>query len=86
MSRVRGRVAGAALAWPILFLGLLLLVLYAYPGYMTYDSFDQLLQARGVQPVTDWHPPDQITQPRRQRVDDEIWLVVLGTDSVTTTP
>jgi hypothetical protein len=29
---------------------------YAHPGFMTWDSVDQLLQARGA-PITDWHPP-----------------------------
>ncbi len=36
--------------------GLVLVSIYAFPGYMAYDSLDQLRQARaGV--MTDWHPP-----------------------------
>ncbi|MFF3329732.1 hypothetical protein ACFYWX_09220 [Streptomyces sp. NPDC002888] len=27
------------------------------PGYMSPDSFDQLRQATGKKPLTDWHPP-----------------------------
>lgn len=40
----------------ILSVGWLALLLYAYPGYMSYDSVVQLSEARsGV--FTDWHPP-----------------------------
>lgn len=40
----------------ILVAGWVLAFLYAYPGYMSTDSIDQLQQARsGV--YTDWHPP-----------------------------
>ena len=36
--------------------GLVIVFVYAFPGYMAYDSLDQLRQARaGVR--TDWHPP-----------------------------
>ncbi|MFJ8540499.1 GtrA family protein [Streptomyces sp. NPDC093586] len=28
-----------------------------HPGYLSQDSFEQLMQAQGVRPVTDWHPP-----------------------------
>ena len=36
--------------------GLAIVFLYAFPGYLAYDSLDQLRQARaGVR--TDWHPP-----------------------------
>ena len=37
-------------------LGLGIVALYAFPGYMAYDSFDQLEQARAGT-LTDWHPP-----------------------------
>jgi hypothetical protein len=44
------RVAGVVLG------GLAIVFVYAFPGYMAYDSLDQLRQARaGV--MTDWHPP-----------------------------
>jgi hypothetical protein len=40
----------------ILGVGWLLVLLYAFPGFMSTDSIDQLTQARtGV--YTDWHPP-----------------------------
>lgn len=36
--------------------GLAIVVVYAFPGYLAYDSLDQLRQARaGIR--TDWHPP-----------------------------
>ncbi|HEU0036486.1 MAG TPA: hypothetical protein VFQ53_38000 [Kofleriaceae bacterium] len=41
----------------ILWLGWLLFVIYCYPGYMSTDSVDQLLQARGINPMQDGHPP-----------------------------
>ncbi len=28
-----------------------------HPGFLSKDSVEQLLQAEGVRPVTDWHPP-----------------------------
>lgn len=28
-----------------------------YPGFLSNDSADQLAQAKGLKPVTDWHPP-----------------------------
>ena len=34
-----------------------LALLYAYPGMMSTDSVVQLLQARGLEPLGDWHPP-----------------------------
>jgi hypothetical protein len=40
----------------ILALGWLALIVYAYPGYMTWDSVQQLQEARNP-PLTDWHPP-----------------------------
>lgn len=40
----------------ILAIGWLAFCVYAYPGYMSTDSVDQLLQARGA-PLHDWYPP-----------------------------
>ncbi len=40
----------------VLAAGWLAFVVYAYPGLMSTDSVDQLLQARHG-PITDWHPP-----------------------------
>ncbi|HTL32493.1 MAG TPA: hypothetical protein VL326_05190 [Kofleriaceae bacterium] len=45
-----------ALPWLILAVGWVLLVLYAYPGVMTMDSFDQLREGREWI-FTDAHPP-----------------------------
>jgi len=33
------------------------IALYSYPGFTSYDSIEQLAQARGVLPLSDWHPP-----------------------------
>lgn len=45
----RGRLAILAVGW-------LAFLIYAFPGYMSVDSVDQLMQAReGV--FRDWHPP-----------------------------
>jgi hypothetical protein len=41
----------------ILVAGWLLFLVYAYPGYMSADSVWQLYQARGGEPISDWHPP-----------------------------
>ncbi len=41
----------------ILLLGWLWFLVYAYPGYMSYDSVYQLAQARHIDPVNEWHPP-----------------------------
>jgi hypothetical protein len=41
----------------ILAIGWLLFLVYSFPGYMSYDSVWQLSQARGLEPVNDWHPP-----------------------------
>src|SRR5262245_62700613 len=38
-------------------IGWLLISLYCYPGFLTFDSFEQLSQARHFRPVSDWHPP-----------------------------
>ena len=55
MSRLRAAVAGLS-PRTILGLGWLGLVLYAYPGYLSYDSVSQLLEARrGV--YAGGHPP-----------------------------
>lgn len=43
--------------WHILVGGWIALLAYCYPGYMSYDSGVQLEQARGLQPMTNWHPP-----------------------------
>jgi hypothetical protein len=40
-----------------LWFGWILFLIYCYPGYMSTDSVDQLLQARGEIPVHDWYPP-----------------------------
>lgn len=40
----------------ILIVGFFLVLVYAYPGYMSTDSVDQLLQAREGH-YRDWHPP-----------------------------
>ena len=36
--------------------GLVLVCVYAFPGYLPYDGLDQLTQAR-AHVLTDWHPP-----------------------------
>ena len=36
--------------------GLVLVGIYAFPGFMAFDSYEQLAQARAGQ-LTDWHPP-----------------------------
>lgn len=41
----------------ILLFGWSLFVVYAYPGFMSYDSIVQLTQARKLEPIGDWHPP-----------------------------
>src|SRR3978361_1462553 len=41
----------------ILALGWLWFLVYAYPGYMSYDSAWQFAQARGVEPINEWQPP-----------------------------
>jgi hypothetical protein len=45
------------LRWLILGAGWSLAVLYAFPGLMSSDSAIQLVQARGLAPISDWHPP-----------------------------
>lgn len=41
----------------ILAVGWAWFLIYAYPGYMAYDSASQLAQARGLEPLNDWQPP-----------------------------
>ena len=36
--------------------GLVMVCVYSFPGYMAFDSWEQLAQARAGQ-LTDWHPP-----------------------------
>src|ERR1044071_6521479 len=43
--------------WLILGAGWSLAVLYAFPGLMSSDSAIQLVQARGLAAISDWHPP-----------------------------
>jgi hypothetical protein len=44
----------------ILFAAWLVLMLYAFPGYMNWDADEQLFQGR-TGTVTDWHPPVMAT-------------------------
>ena len=41
----------------ILVVGWSLFLVYAFPGYMSYDSVWQLEQARHIEPLNEWHPP-----------------------------
>ena len=41
----------------ILVATVLVVIAYAFPGYMNWDADDQLHQARGLLPRYDWHPP-----------------------------
>jgi hypothetical protein len=41
----------------ILVAGWALFVIYAFPGYMSYDSVWQLVQARHLEPFNEWQPP-----------------------------
>ncbi len=41
----------------ILIAGWVWFLVYAYPGYMSYDSVYQLGQARHLEPMNEWHPP-----------------------------
>lgn len=41
----------------ILAAGWLWFLVYAFPGYMSYDSVWQLSQARQQEPLNEWHPP-----------------------------
>ncbi|HEX4456309.1 MAG TPA: hypothetical protein VH143_35855 [Kofleriaceae bacterium] len=41
----------------ILVVGWALFVIYAFPGYMSYDSVWQLVQARHLAPINEWQPP-----------------------------
>lgn len=37
--------------------GYVLFLVFCYPGFMSFDSGLQLEQARGLTPITNWHPP-----------------------------
>ncbi|GGY22102.1 hypothetical protein [Streptomyces djakartensis] len=54
VSRVRRWVWALAVVAAVCCLGT---VLVFAPGYLSPDSLDQLRQARGTTPLTDWHPP-----------------------------
>jgi len=41
----------------ILVIGWLWFLVYAFPGYMSYDSVYQLSQARDIDRMNEWHPP-----------------------------
>jgi hypothetical protein len=41
----------------ILVAGWAIFVVYSFPGYMSYDSVWQLVQARHLEPRNDWQPP-----------------------------
>ncbi|MDX2086591.1 MAG: hypothetical protein SFX73_02020 [Kofleriaceae bacterium] len=53
--RIASTIASAP-PWLVLLVSWLVLMLYAYPGLMTQDSFDHLAEARTGK-YTDWHPP-----------------------------
>jgi hypothetical protein len=55
VRRVTSAIANAP-PWAVLLTAWLVLILYAYPGLMTQDSFDHLSEARAGK-YTDWHPP-----------------------------
>jgi hypothetical protein len=69
MHPVLQRLRPFAVPCAVLLAAFVLFVAVSYPGYMTYDSFDQLLQARKG-PLTDWHPPFMAFQ---WRILDWIW-------------
>ncbi|HEX5059347.1 MAG TPA: hypothetical protein VFV99_08310 [Kofleriaceae bacterium] len=45
------------------------IALYSYPGFTSYDSIEQLAQARGLMPLSDWHLP---IMPLTWRVLDKV--------------
>lgn len=53
--RLKERLQAVRPFW-ILFAAWLVVIAYAYPGYLNWDSGDQLYQLRHHR-VTDWHPP-----------------------------
>ncbi len=74
----------------ILALGWLALIVYAYPGYMTWDSVQQLQEARHP-PLTDWHPPmmallwrltDAITSGPFPMLVIQTTVMLLGLDGI----
>jgi hypothetical protein len=54
----------------ILAVGWLAFLAYCYPGYMSNDSAMQLAQARGLDPMSNWHPP---VMAYLWKVCDAIW-------------
>ena len=57
MRAVREAIDRVATAHVILLVGWVWFVVYAFPGYMSYDSVWQLEQARHLQLVNEWQPP-----------------------------
>ncbi|HEY5927413.1 MAG TPA: hypothetical protein VIV11_37270 [Kofleriaceae bacterium] len=58
--------------------GWLALALYCYPGFMSFDSFEALAQARDLMPMSDWHPPIlALTWRPLDAVLPGPWLVVM---------
>ena len=55
IASLRSRVARCEPRW-ILLAGWLIVIAYAFPGYMNWDSGEQLIQARAHW-LVDWHPP-----------------------------
>jgi hypothetical protein len=53
---VKDRLARAFSPRAILLVSWVIGIAYAYPGYLNYDSADQLYQVR-IHRYTDWHPP-----------------------------
>jgi hypothetical protein len=51
-----GRHAELVRTLAVLATGLVVVSIYAFPGFMAWDSVEQLAQARAGQ-LTDWHPP-----------------------------
>jgi hypothetical protein len=41
----------------VLAIGFTVFVVYSAPGFMSSDSAEQLMQARGINELSDWHPP-----------------------------
>lgn len=41
----------------VLGVGWLAVAIYSYPGFMSFDSVEQLAVARGLRAFSDWHPP-----------------------------
>lgn len=60
--------------WWLLALGFVGLCAYAYPGFMSFDSFDQLHQARRGE-YGDWHPP---AMAALWRLVEHVWAGPFG--------